>query len=332
MEPKITILMSVYNGEKYLREAIDSILNQTYKDFEFLIINDGSTDRTPKILQSYKDQRIKIINNEKNIGLTKSLNKGLKIAKGEYIARMDADDISMAERLEKQVNFLDQKKNIGLVGTSHLKINEKGKILQPVRTLTDEKELKEKLLVANKFYHGSVMFRKVCIDKVGFYREEFKSSQDYDLWLRIADYFEMRNIPEILYKWRVNIKSISVAKLGQQAKYGSLAIKLAKERKQFGKDRIQLFEEKGNKKNILNDLPLENDFKNRVEIAQGHNFWGKILLDGKDYKGALKLLLKSFINNPLNKDTWRLILKDLMFLLFPKPLINILRFLKSSLL
>jgi len=126
--PEVTVLMSVYNGEKYLREAIDSILNQTFTDFEFLIVNDGSTDRTAEILRSYDDPRIIIINNEKNIGLTKSLNIGLRMAKGEYIARMDADDVSMPERLQKQIELLNQKKNTGLVGTYYTIINEKGKV------------------------------------------------------------------------------------------------------------------------------------------------------------------------------------------------------------
>jgi len=116
-EPKVTVLMPVYNGEKYLNEAIDSILGQTFKDFKFLIINDGSTDGTADILKSYKDSRIKVTNNEKNIGLTKSLNKGLKMAKSEYIARMDADDISLPTRLQKQVEFMDSHPKVGVCGT-----------------------------------------------------------------------------------------------------------------------------------------------------------------------------------------------------------------------
>ena len=122
--PKVAVLMSVYNGEKYLREAINSILSQTFNDFEFLIINDGSTDGTADILKSYTDSRIKIINNEKNIGLTKSLNKGLKIAKGEYIARQDADDISMPERLKEEVAFLEIHKDYAVVGTFVKILNE----------------------------------------------------------------------------------------------------------------------------------------------------------------------------------------------------------------
>ena len=113
--PKITVLMPVYNGEKYLREAIGSILNQTFNDFEFLIINDSSTDSTREIILSYDDTRIRLEDNEKNIGLTHSLNKGLRLAKGKYVARMDADDISLPDRLEKQLAVIENNTDVSIV-------------------------------------------------------------------------------------------------------------------------------------------------------------------------------------------------------------------------
>ena len=326
--PKVTVLMPVYNGEKYLHEAIKSILNQTFMDFEFIIIHDPSTDRTAEILQSYHDPRIKIINNEKNIGLTRSLNKGLKIARGEYIARMDADDVSIPERLEKEVNFLNQNRNIGLVGTYYLLINENGNVLHAVRPLTDDRELKEKLFIENQFGHGSVMFRRECIEKVGFYREEIEPAEDHDLWLRIAEFFEVANIPEFLYKWRLNFNSVSVARKKQQEKYALLAIELAKERKQFGKDRLQT-RSRQEIDSFSDNLIQKPASQSRKEIAQSYYFWGTILLGGNDYRGALKLLLKSFISDPFG--TWVLILEDLVLLLFPKSVVNILKFVKRSL-
>ena len=324
------MLMSVYNGEMYLREAIDSILNQTFTDFEFLIVNDGSTDGTAEILQSYDDPRIKIVNNEQNIGLTKSLNKGLGMAKGEYIARMDADDVSMPERLEKEVTSLDQNRNVGLVGTHYLMINENGKELHTIKGWTESGKLTEKLLEGNPFGHGSVMFSAECIEKVGLYREEFKFAQDYDFWLRISDVCDVANISELLYKWRFNSKSISVTRKNQQDKYSLLAIELAKERRQFGKDRLQTSEREGIDA-LLEDSLLKSKALSRKETAQSYYFWGVILLGGNDYRGALKLLLQSFINNPLYKSTWVLILEDLVLLLLPKPMVNTLRFVKLHL-
>ena len=327
--PKVTVLMSVYNGEKYLQEAIDSILGQTFKDFEFLIINDGSTDKTGEILKSYNDPRIKIINNEKNIGLTKSLNIGLRIAKGEYIARQDADDISMPERLEKEVEFLEQNRNVGLVGTDYLFINEKGKVIHIVKCLNGSRELKAKLLEGNQFGHGSVMLRRECIDKVGVYREEFKFAQDYDFCLRIAEMYDVANISEPLYKWRIDSKSISVAKKALQDKYALLAIELAKERKKIGKDKFQSL----NKEEIdkyLDELISDARIQDKKKIAEGYCFWSRVLFDGKDYKGAFKLLFKSLVSYPLNKETWVLVFKDLVILLFPKPIMNILRYIKRT--
>jgi len=331
--PKVTFLMSVYNGEKYLQEAVDSILGQTFKDFEFLIINDGSTDKTGEILESYNDPRIKVINNEKNIGLTKSLNKGLRLARGEYIARQDADDISMPERLEKEVEFLEQNRNIGLVGTDYLIINKKGEIVHNVKCLKGSRELKAKLLEGNQFAHGSVMLRRECIDKVGSYREEFKFAQDYDFYLRITEVYDVVNISsEPLYKWRIDSKSISVAKKALQDKYALLAIELAKERKRFGKDKLQTL-----KREEINDfldryLISSSMGQNKKEIAKGYYSYGLVLLNGRDYKGALKLLTKSFIIHPLGINNWFLFLKTLIILLLPKQIVNVLRIVKQSLL
>ena len=116
-DPKVTVLMSVYNGERFLREAVECILNQTFRDFEFLIINDGSTDGTRDIILSYKDSRIRLVNNKDNVGLTKSLNKGLAMSSGELVARQDSDDISSLHRLAQQVNFLDSHPEVVAIGS-----------------------------------------------------------------------------------------------------------------------------------------------------------------------------------------------------------------------
>ncbi len=126
--PKVTVLLPVYNGARFLRQAIDSVLSQTWKDFELLVVNDGSTDGTAAILESYSDPRIRILSNVQNIGLTLSLNKGLQSARGEYIARIDADDIALPIRLEKQVSYLDQHPEVGLVATGVKVIDERGHV------------------------------------------------------------------------------------------------------------------------------------------------------------------------------------------------------------
>src|SRR4030042_607059 len=228
--PKVTVVMSVFNGEKYLMKAVNSILKQTYEDFEFLIINDGSSDRTKEILESYKDHRIKIINNEKNIGLTKSLNKGLNLAKGEYIARQDADDISLPRRLEIQVKFLDKKPDCALVGCAYYQINENGELGSIIKVLSKDSDIREGLKKQNWFGHGCIMMRKDAVQAVGGYDEKYKFSQDYDLWLRMAEVYKVANIEAPLFCWRSTPSGISKDKEAEQKYYANHAVSEATKR------------------------------------------------------------------------------------------------------
>jgi len=205
--PKVTVLMSVYNGEKYLNEAIDSILGQTFKDFEFLIINDGSIDRTVEILQSYDDPRIRIINNKKNIGLTKSLNKGLSMARGEYIARQDADDISLPNRLQMQVDFMDSHQEVGICGTWAKILKKHKKSIQ--RVPTSFEDIKAFLLFKCVMVHSSVIMRLSMLNEYNlYYNNDFFTSQDFELWQRCSLYFPIRNISEALVIHRIHPGSI----------------------------------------------------------------------------------------------------------------------------
>ena len=221
--PKISVIMSVYKGEKYLSEAIESILNQTITDFEFIIVNDGSTDNSLDIIQSYDDERIKILNNEKNIGLTKSLNKALKQANGEYIARQDADDISLPNRFEEQIKYLEKHLEVALLGTIAYLIDKKGKIVGK-RVVLAKPSLKD-LFKDNQFIHGSVMFKKEVIEKLGGYNELIRYSQDYELWLRIAKHYDVRNLTQLLYKLRSHDANIRLANLEESTLYHLLVLR-----------------------------------------------------------------------------------------------------------
>ena len=210
--PEVTVLMAVYNGEHFLREAIDSILNQTYTDFEFLIVNDASNDRTSEILLSYTDHRIKIINNEKNHGLTRALNKGLSIAKGKYIARQDADDISHRQRFEKQVAFLQSNPRVVLLGTQARIIDEKSRVYknQGETKALSHKAILYQFLFENPFIHTSVMFRKnIIYDELKGYNETFVYNQDFELWSRVIKHYEVSNLSEMLVDFRNNSQSIT---------------------------------------------------------------------------------------------------------------------------
>ena len=217
--------MSVYNGEEFLKDSILSVLDQTYKDFEFIVVNDGSSDSSSKILEDFQknDSRIKIVNNNQNLGLTKSLNVGFIESKGEYIARLDAGDISLPERIEKQVNFLDTHKDIGLVGSWMYIINTKGEIIDNIKYPTEDKEIKKDLINYNPFVHSSIMFRKELASSINFYDEDYKYAQDYSFYFKLLPYIKFANIPETLVQYRKSPKSITSTKNKLQMSFANKA-------------------------------------------------------------------------------------------------------------
>jgi len=167
VEPKVTVLMPVYNGERYLNEAVDSILGQTFTDFEFLIIDDASTDKTPEILRSYDDPRIRVVTNEENLGLSKSLNKGLALARGEFIARMDADDVSYPYRLQVQHEFMTQHPGAGVIGSWAEYIDRKGEIVHRYRAPIFPEETTDDLdsLKAKAYKEPKIRCKRTHADK-----------------------------------------------------------------------------------------------------------------------------------------------------------------------
>ena len=207
--PKISVLMPAYNSENYIREAIDSILNQTYGDFEFVIVDDCSTDGTWEIIKEYakKDKRIKPLRNKKNSGVTVSLNNGLKKCSGEIIARMDSDDISTADRFEKQIKLMDK---YDVVGANIIFIDENGKRFGKRKYSND---ISGVIRLESPLAHPTVMFRKELVDKYGGYDEGYSNSQDYDLWLRFySKNARIKNIDKYLLKYRIHLHSVKNSK------------------------------------------------------------------------------------------------------------------------
>lgn len=208
--PLISVVMPVYNAEEYLEEAIESILNQTYENFEFIIINDGSTDTSSCIIDKYveKDSRVIHVKND-NQGISISLNNGIALAKGKYIARMDADDISLCNRFEEQIEFMEANIEIGVCGTWVDFIGD----IRPgeyKRHPISNDELRVRLLFSVCFVHPSVMIRrKLLVDTNNYYDPQYTSAQDYDLWCRLADYTQFATIPKTLMKYRVLPNSVS---------------------------------------------------------------------------------------------------------------------------
>jgi glycosyltransferase involved in cell wall biosynthesis len=219
---KVSVLMSVYNGEKFLRESIESILDQTFKDFEFLIIDDASTDSSKEIILSYSNPRIRLVENATNLGLTKSLNIGLKLAQGEFVARMDSDDVSLPERLEKQIAFLDKHPDFALAGSSSETIDENGNVIRLNQESFSPEEIFYRLHFGNVFPHASVMFRKGAVGSIGGYDETFLQAQDFDLWNRLSKKFPIGKLDDILIRWRDSKRNISHQKQSSQTNFADM--------------------------------------------------------------------------------------------------------------
>jgi len=209
--PQVTVLMSVYNGERFLRETVESILRQTFTDFEFLIINDGSTDSSRDIVRSYSDSRILLIDNPENMGLTRSLNRGLALARGRYVARLDADDRSYSTRLEKQVAFLDASPKVAVLGAQLRFIDARGKALRIAlaKRAVDPVALRWHWIFDNPLAHSTALFRRdVVWEQMGGYNEQFRTSQDFELWSRVGTEHEICNLPDVLVDFRLHENSV----------------------------------------------------------------------------------------------------------------------------
>lgn len=238
--PKVSVIMSVYNSQQYLKESVESILSQNLKNFEFLIMDDASSDSSFEILKNYakKDRRIKLFRNNKNLGLTRSLNILLSNAKGINIARMDADDISLPMRLSKQYEFLSRNKNVFLVGTGIYHIDTKGAIILkptlPISTL----EISDILPINNCLYHSTIMFRNEDFR----YREKFLYAQDYDFYLcLLSSGKRLCNLKERLLLYRISEGSISKKKKKAQDRFAQKAKEFYFERQSSNKDSYEVF-------------------------------------------------------------------------------------------
>lgn len=205
--------MPVYNTkEEYLREAIESILNQTYTDFEFIIVNDGSTNNAEEVILSYQDQRIRY-HKQENLGLSKTRNRLLELSEGEYLAFMDSDDISLPQRLEKQVNVLDHNPQVGVVGGWLEQFQGKSDIWKYI----EKPRILDFYFYGNQFAQPLAMIRKSFLQKYGLrYNEDYPPAEDYELWSRAVRYMEFYNIPEVLLKYRWHESNISQTKEKEQ--------------------------------------------------------------------------------------------------------------------
>ena len=299
-EPKISVIMSVFNGSKFLSDAIQSILNQTFKEFEFIIVDDGSTDNSLNIIRSFEsaDSRIKVIS-KLNEGLAKSLNAAISVSKGKFIARMDADDISYENRLEKQYEYMQKNKSIDLCGCSMDIIDELGNVTSEKIQISNIDDIQKKRYFQSPILHITFFGKKSFFVKHNGYREQFKYAQDYDLVLRgINTGAKICNIKDKLVQYRDYQQKIDPIKFIQQFRMTELIVKLSKERELHNKE-----------VSILNSEILSTYKVSKFDIFITKIFLSTYFLKQTFLNGLLKRIVNLFVF-VLNGDLRRLLIRD----------------------
>jgi len=239
--PAVSVLMPVYNGERFLAEALESILGQTFREFEFVIVDDGSTDGSPPMLARYavQDRRVRVIR-QHNLGIVAALNRGLAECVAPLIARMDADDISMPTRLETQFQYMQRHSDVAVVGSSFQVISETGRCGSVMKFPESPSAVKKKLRTDNCLAHPTVMMRRAAVLESGGYREPLRHSEDYDLWTRLADKYPLANMSECLLQYRMHSQQVTSQHAETQTIRWLAARALATQRRTYGMETVAL--------------------------------------------------------------------------------------------
>jgi len=295
--PVISVLMPVYNAEKFLKEAIESILRQTFTSFEFIIINDGSTDSSLEIIEEFakRDSRIKYIN-RKNKGLIESLNEGIEISQGKYIARMDSDDVSFPKRLEVQYEFLEQNSEYVVVGSRVILIDEDGDELCPMVNLFSNKDIDSahinNLTNGAVIVHPTAMIRRSSLVKIGGYRHDYKNAEDIDVWLRLSELGKVCNLDDVFLKYRQHFDSIGYSCRESQLKSIKNAVNDARIRRGLENSEYQVSSA---------ELYIS---KTKIDI---YIKWGWWALAGGGTVTARKYAKKAMLSSPFKWEVWKLL-------------------------
>lgn len=221
----ISVIMPVYNTQSFIADSLISILNQSYPHFELIIIDDASNDKTINVINKFSDHRIKLLKNKKHSGVAKSLNQALKVARGSYIARMDADDIALPERFNIQIQYLTKNPQIVAIGSWVELINHAGKTIGIKKMPVKYQDIKKIILKFNPFIHPTMMIRKLILKNIGNYQERYNGAEDYDLFLHMTAKHQVANLPIQLLKLRIYDKSVT-AKRMKIIEYQSLRVRI----------------------------------------------------------------------------------------------------------
>lgn len=309
--PKLSVLITSYNDSKFISQCLDSILNQTFQDFEIIIVDDASKDNTVEIIESYqkKNQKINLICNKINMGLAKSLNKGLQYCRADLIARQDADDYSVLTRFEEQLSYLNKFQEVVLLGTQEIGVDENNSGIESPYCYPIGYEIIRNILIErNCFNHSSVMFKKNDILSVEGYRP-FPACQDYDLWVRVAQDKKVDNLDKKLVYRRFVRDSVSFNRIEIQTSANSLIQSLAKQRFELGYDKLDGFSGVELEKNIW-DLLKKEIKKNKKLCGSKNVYFFEHVLKTSGKRDALIYLLRALRLDPVNPYIIRLFLDN----------------------
>lgn len=287
---RVSVLMPVYNCERYLRDAIESVLKQTYEDFEFVIVDDGSTDRTPAVLQAYadSDRRIRVLARP-NTGIVGALNNGLALCRGEYIARMDGDDIALPQRFDRQVRYLDAHSECVAVGSASLRIDSDGDPISVLSVPSEHEAIDLQNISGARggITHPTAMIRRSAIGQLGGYREEYLWSEDLDLFLRLAEVGRLANLQEVLLLHRMHLKKVSCAHQELQCENCARTVAEARRRRGMPEQQAE------SRKNIVS---VPDDVLLRC--------WSWDAIQAEYQKTARKLSRQALARNWRSRDNW----------------------------
>ncbi len=293
--PLISVCMPVYNAERYLVEAVESILGQTFRDFEFLIIDDGSTDRSLKILERYAAQDARIrLSSRPNAGYVVRLNEMLHQARGDLIARMDADDVALPERFARQVEFLRGHPEVDVVGGAQEHIDSKSRLLTVHHYPQGHDEIQESGLTGVcQIGHPSVMLRRQALLAVGGYQVEMMPAEDLDLWLRMGERGRLANLPDVITRYRVHGSSVSALHQSRQLDRMQLAVDAACDRRQIPRRKLELVAWR----------PVDRESKYRIAMIYGWSAFHR-----RDRPRALRFGLRAVTLKPRRQESWLLLM------------------------
>jgi glycosyltransferase involved in cell wall biosynthesis len=286
--PAVSLVMGVFNGERFLADAVQSILDQDFSDFEFIIIDDGSTDDSATMLDNYQhlDARVKVWH-EKHAGLVSSLNKGCELARGKYIARMDADDVAHRDRLSQQVAFMEAHPEVAVLGAAVEWISASGRSLYISKNPAKDEEIKADLIDRRRcaFWHPTIVMRREVFALTGGYRSHLLGAEDYDLWLRAADRFQLANLETVVLNYRIHSSQVSIQQRMQQTRSTLGAQFAARKRKEGLADPLSGVKEITPEVLIAWGISASEQ---RSEIFSDYRKWIRMMSNAGEYSSALK--------------------------------------------